>query len=87
MIIDEAESELFDLAFLDGQFFVLIKHGDQQRFGQRKYFVMAYEAVGKHLEWHDAMLYLFNKYRNNNSFYIMVAVIILLIVAIILVLS
>lgn len=81
------ESELYDLAFLDGQFLVLSKHGDQQRLGQRKYFVMVFEPIARRLEWRDAMMYLFSKYRNNNSFYITIAVIILLIVAIIVALS
>ena len=81
------EEELYDLAFLDGEFFVLQKHGDQVRMGQRKYFVMLVEKVGKKLEWKDAMEYLFNKYRNNNNFFITVIAIILVIVAIVVILS
>lgn len=81
------DAELFDLAFMDAQFFVLQKHGNQERLGERKYFVMVFEPIARRLEWRDAMLFLFNKYRNNNSFYITVAVIILLIIAIIFTLS
>ena len=80
-------SELFDLAFLDGQFFILDKHGDQTRLGQRKFTVFVHEPVAKKLEWRDAMELLFNKYQNNNSFYITLTAIILVIIAIIAVFS
>jgi hypothetical protein len=80
-------AELFDLAYLDRDFFILDKHGDQERRGHRKYTVMIWEPVGKRLEWRDAMELLFNKYRNNNSYYITIALIILVLVAIMLVLS
>jgi hypothetical protein len=76
------DGELYDLAFLDGQFFILSKHGDQERMGQRKYFVMVIEPVAKSLEWRHAMEMLFNKYRNNNSFFMIIMLIILVIVAI-----
>lgn len=79
--------ELYDLAFMDNQFFILRKHGNQKRLGQRKYFVMMYEPIAARLEWREAMEYLFNQYRNNNSFYTTLAVIILLIIAIVLILS
>ena len=81
------EGELYELAFMDGQFFVLKKHGNQTRLGHRKYFVMVHESIGRRMEWRDTMELLFNKYRNNNNFYLMVAVIIMLIIAIVLVLS
>ena len=76
------DGELYDLAFLDNQFFILNKHGDQERMGQRKYFVMVVEKVGKRLEWRDAMELLFTKYRNNNSFFMIIVAIILVIMAI-----
>ena len=79
--------ELFDLAFMDGQFFILDKHGDQRKLGQRKYFVMVWEPAGKHLEWRDVVELLFNKYRSNNSYYVTLAVIVLLIIAIIVIYS
>lgn len=81
------EGELYDLAFLDGEFFILKKHGDQQRLGQRKYFVMVKESVAKKLEWRDAVELMFTKYRNNNGFLMTIAAIILVIVFIIIILS
>jgi hypothetical protein len=38
-------SELFDLRFLNGDFIVLTKHGDQARKGQRRYFLMMHEPA------------------------------------------
>jgi hypothetical protein len=63
-------SELFDLQFLNGDFFVLAKHGDQARKGQRRYFLLAYEPItyGKHgdLDWRNLMERLFNIWRENS---------------------
>ncbi len=80
MLIDHGKgSELYDLAFLDREFFILDKHGDQTRLGERKYFVMIAERTGKRLEWHDAMEYLYNKYRNNNTFFFTLGAIVVVI--------
>ena len=79
--------ELFDLAFLDDQFFILDKHGDQQRLGKNKFTVFIFEPLAKKLEWRDAMEHLFNKYRNNNSSYVVLTLIVLVIIAIIFILS
>ncbi len=59
------KSELYDLAFLNGNFFILRKHGDQQRKGFKKYFVMGREGYIRDLEWRDVMEAMFNQYRNN----------------------
>jgi hypothetical protein len=81
------DHELYDLAFLDPEFFILTKHGDQQRFKKAKYFVMLFEPVGRRLEWRDAMEKLFNKYRNSNTFYITLALIVLFIIILVALLS
>ncbi|SRR5690606_31397541 len=75
------KSELYDLAFLNKDFFILKKHGDQRRKGFSKYFVLGREAYIKDLEWRDVMELLFNRYRSNSR-YIMFAGFILLIVII-----
>ncbi|MCI5080994.1 MAG: hypothetical protein MRY78_04850, partial [Saprospiraceae bacterium] len=67
--------------------FILKKHGEQKRFGKRKYFVMVYEPIGSRLEWRDAMELLFNKYRNNNNWLAIIMVIVLLLIAIVFALS
>ena len=58
-------NELYDLAFLQEDFFVLRKHGDQQRKGLRKYFMMAREEHIAGLEWRDSVELLFNVYRRS----------------------
>ena len=76
-----AQSELYDLAFLNNDFFILKKHGDQVRKGNKKYFVMAREGVARNLEWRDVMELLFNTYRSNPNF-MLIIILFLIIVAI-----
>lgn len=80
---NKAEAELFDLAFLDNDFFILAKHGDQQRHQSPDYFVMIHEPLGKKLVWSEAMEVLASKADNSVTFYVMVTIIILLLIAII----
>lgn len=80
-------TELYDLAFLDNEFFILSKHGDNKNLGRPEYFVMAVEPLGKRLEWREAMESLYNKYRNSNSFYIAITLFVLVLVVIVLLLS
>jgi hypothetical protein len=71
MLIDfEKTSQLYDLAFLDNDFFILDKHGDQTRLKERKYYVMVNEKVGKKLEWRDVMELLYNRYQNSLTFFL-----------------
>ena len=76
------KSELYDLAFLNKDFFILKKHGDQQRKGKRKYVVLCRESIVKDLEWRDIMEKLFNNYRNNSQFLFFMAVIVLIVIAV-----
>jgi len=78
------KSELFDLAFLNKDFFILLKHGDQKRKGKNKYFVMGREAIVKKLEWREVMELLFNRYRTNSQYMWAAAILVLIVVAIIL---
>ena len=88
LILDiNGNTELYDLAFMDDHFFILDKHGDQQKLGNAKYFVMVNERVGKNLEWREAMEYLFNKYKNTSNFFVIVALVVLVTVAIFMILS
>ena len=89
MLLSErgAGGELYDLAFMDGQFFILTKHGDPHKKNRNKYFVMVAENRGKGLEWRDVIDLIYDKYRNTSSYYFTIALIILVIIAIIMVLS
>ena len=66
------KSEMFDLRFLNSDFMVLSKHGDQARKGLRRYFVMAHEpatkdrSTGRELDWRNLMEKLFNVWRENS---------------------
>ena len=64
------KSELFDLRFLNNDFLVLTKHGDQGRKNQRRYFIMLHEpatkAGGRELDWRNAMEKMFNLWRENS---------------------
>ncbi|KAA3621491.1 MAG: hypothetical protein DWQ02_27620 [Bacteroidetes bacterium] len=81
-----SKGEIFELAFLDGEFFILKKHGNPKAM-ERRYFVLVKESVARKVEWREALEMMYNKYKNSSSFYITVAVIILLIVAIFVALS
>ncbi len=76
------KSELYDLAFLNQNFFILKKHGDQQRKGFKKYFVLGRENHIRGLEWKDIVELLFNRYRNNRQ-WIFFVVFIIIIVAVV----
>ena len=81
------EDELYDLAYLDSEFFILSKHGDQKRLKKRKYFVMVFEPVGRKLEWRNVVEKLYGKYRNSNNFYYFLAFMVVLIVILVALLS
>lgn len=59
-------SELFDLRYLDNDHFVLSKHGDQARKGQRRYFFLVHEPAVRGLDWRALLENLFNRYREHN---------------------
>lgn len=84
MILDsDKRGELFDLAFMNSDFFILRKHGDQSRKGMRKYFVLGRESLVRNLEWRDMMELLFNLYRGNSKVIVYVAVLVVIVAAII----
>lgn len=63
-------NELFDLRFLNPDFMVLSKHGDQGRKGQRRFFCLIHERAAKgaggELDWRNVMEKLFNIWRENS---------------------
>jgi hypothetical protein len=71
LIVEMAgRSELFDLRFLNPEFMVLSKHGDQGRKGLRRFFVLASERAthghGRALVWRELMERMFNIWRENS---------------------
>ncbi|MCO6486956.1 MAG: hypothetical protein J5I98_00995 [Phaeodactylibacter sp.] len=81
------EDELFELSFLDPEFFILAKHGDQKRLKKQKYFVMVFEPVGKRLEWRNVVEKLYAKYRDSNTYYYILAFVIVLVMILLVLLS
>ncbi len=66
IIIEQANgvSELFELAFLNSEFFILVKHGQFQNKGKIHYLFMGFEPVVRSLRWRDCVELLFNQYRS-----------------------
>lgn len=64
------KSELFDMRFLNADFMILSKHGDQARKGMRRFFCLVHEkaskAGGKEMDWRNLMEKLFNIWRDNS---------------------
>ncbi len=83
----KGKTELYDLAFLNKDFFILKKHGNPDRVGQAKYFMMITESTGRRLEWRDAMELLFNNYRTNNRSFQYLLIIVLLVIVIVVMFS
>jgi len=77
------KSQLFDLEFLNDDFFILAKNGDQMRKGKPKYTVYASEELVeyKNLDWHNCMEELFNIHRNQLLFSAKVIIGLIIIVA------
>jgi hypothetical protein len=78
-------SELFDLRFMNSAYFVLSKHGDQARKGQRKYFFLVHEPIARNVDWRNLMERMFNMWREDNvnvgawiAFIVIIAVILYL---------
>ena len=80
-------SEMYDLAYMDKNFFVLKKHGEHKKFGRKVYRLFAFEPIGRRLQWHEMMEMMFNQYRSKDNNYITLTIIVLVIIAIIVMLS
>jgi hypothetical protein len=77
------KNELFELVFLNEDYFILRKHGDQSTKGQRKYFFIVRESLARRKEWTDLLTILFQIYKGNTN-YIAVVALFLVVVAVVL---
>jgi hypothetical protein len=75
------KSQMFELTFLNDDFFILKKHGDQARKGKQKYYVYGNEKSTGKLDWRNAMEKLYNIYRENSKFSTWLVVVIVIIIA------
>ncbi len=74
--------ELYELVFLNEDFFILRKHGNQALKGRRKYFFMAREAVARRREWVDLLDLMYEIYKGNSN-YVAVVIVVLLVIAVV----
>lgn len=65
-------NELYEKAFINEDFFILRKHGDQTAKGLRKYFFMAREPLVPKREWTDLLDLLYEIYKGNSNYMIFV---------------
>ena len=79
----DRKSELYDMAFMNNDFFVLRKHGDQTRKGMRKYFVMGREEYISRWDWREMMEVMFGLFQNNSNVIIYVAVLVVIVAGIV----
>lgn len=60
------EAVLYELAFMDNDFLILKRHGNEANFPRNtKYLFYCREAIGTRLEWNEALEQMGDKYRNN----------------------
>ncbi|HHB79980.1 MAG TPA: hypothetical protein ENK85_12170 [Saprospiraceae bacterium] len=71
------KSELFDLAFLNKDFLILKKHGNQKRINKKKYLVLGFEKSCGKLDWLDLMDKMYDLYRGNWLFTLMIILLLL----------
>ena len=62
--------ELYDCVFNHPDYFILKKHGNQQRKGFNKYFFLGKESNVANSDWTDVMQSLYSLYSNNTKFMI-----------------
>lgn len=80
------DAEVFELAFLDEEFFILTKHGNFRKY-DRRYRVFLIEPLARRLVWNESIEFLFDKYRNSNGFLMTAAILLVLIIALVMLLS
>jgi hypothetical protein len=80
ILIEHNQPELYKLAFLNENFFILSKQGDQSRLGRPVFFVMVRESLGVKIEWMDAMEILHKiKFEHSKFYQIMTAIVIIIV--------
>jgi hypothetical protein len=83
LLIENGEGRLYELAFLDANFFILKIHGDNSPIGKSKYLFLVKEEVGKKLDWKDAIELLHRSYKNGSGNLFQIILIILAILTLI----
>lgn len=79
----KGKHELYEKVFLNEDFFILRKHGNQELKGRRKHFFMAREHVARRREWVELLDLMYEIYKGNTNYVVVVIVVILIIAALI----
>ncbi|NJC26277.1 hypothetical protein [Neolewinella antarctica] len=72
------DSFLYELAFLDNDFLILKRHGNEANF-TNKYLFYAVEHIGSRLTWDEALEKIVAKYRDNSMPWWLILVVLLLV--------
>jgi hypothetical protein len=83
LMIENGEGKLYELAFLDANFFILKIHGDNSPLGKSRYLFLVKEEVGKKLDWKDAIELLHRSYKNGGGNLFQIILVILAILTLI----
>ena len=67
LLLERGGGEVFEIAFLNSNFFILSKHGDQTRKKQRQYLVMGYEPIIRGLTWKEVAELLYQQHQSNKQ--------------------
>lgn len=70
---------LYNLVFLDADFFILKRHGSLHGV-KNKYLVFANERIAARMEWDQSLEMLADKYRNTNTSFLLISLVLLLII-------
>lgn len=77
------EHELFELVFLNENFFILKKHGNHDSKGYKSpYLFLASEKLAKNAEWPELLAIMYEFYKSNSNYKAIVFVVLLLILVI-----
>lgn len=77
------DHELYELVFLNANFFILTKHGEHNAKGPgRQYLFLASEGYARSLEWPQLLEILYAYYKDNSSYKTIVAGIVLIVLII-----
>lgn len=74
------DSFLYELAFLDNDFLILVRHGNRANI-KKPYLFFCSEPLGKRLTWDEALEKLVGKYRDNQMPWLLILIVVLLVAA------
>lgn len=75
---EDGRKELFDLAFLNQDFFILKKHGYHSHQERPGYFVLGHESKVNSLSWREALDLLLNVWRKSTSYQLVVRIVLVI---------